>query len=103
MDGIHSPASEPSAVTGQRNHAVADRPSERAASLRRPETSPTPPARLEGQRRVVTDIDEAAGRVVGVFIDKKTGEVVDQVPSEAMLRLLAKTRAMLGSLFDETV
>ncbi len=103
MDGIHSLALEPTAVTGQRTHSVADRPSATPSSPRSEEKPPPARPSLEGQRRLVTDIDQAADRVVGVFVDEKTGEVVDQVPSEAMLRLLAKTRAMLGSLFDEKV
>lgn len=54
-----------------------------------------------GDRRMRTDIDGETGRVIGVLLDKRTGEVINQIPSEAMLRLLAKTRAMLGALFDE--
>ncbi len=101
MDGMYSPISDPPAVTGERTYSVADPPSATVSPSHSEQKSTTPSP--GNQRRVVTDVDQTTGRVVGVFIDKKTGEVVDQIPSEAMLRLLAKTRAMLGSLFDEKV
>lgn len=47
------------------------------------------------------DVDRNTGRVVGRVVDTKTGEVVSQIPSKEMLRLLARTREMLGHLFDE--
>lgn len=51
---------------------------------------------------VELDIDNGSRRVVGRFVDNESGDTVRQVPTEEMLRLLAKTREMIGTLFDET-
>ncbi len=53
--------------------------------------------------RVQVDIDKPSGRVIGRVIDKQTGELIRQVPPKELLRLLAKTREMLGALFDKKV
>ena len=37
----------------------------------------------------------------GQVIDKETGEVIDQFPPEDLLKLAAKTRALLGTLADQ--
>jgi hypothetical protein len=64
------------------------------------ETAPTV-RRIPLPARVELDIDRGSGRVVGRFIDSQTGEVVRQVPPKELLRLLAKTRELIGALFDE--
>jgi flagellar protein FlaG len=63
-------------------------------------TAPTM-RRMPLPAHVELDIDRGSGRVVGRFIDNQTGDIVRQVPTEEMLRLLAKTRELIGTLFDE--
>lgn len=45
-------------------------------------------------------IDRQTGRVVGRIVDRKTGELLWQVPTEEMLRLIAATKKFLGPLFS---
>lgn len=53
------------------------------------------------QRELRLDIDRSSGRVVGTILDKNSGDVVAQIPSEEILALLEKTREMLGPLVDQ--
>jgi uncharacterized FlaG/YvyC family protein len=98
--------------------AVPDRTTKRPPpqALPRPATPPTPqtPAstssdELEARRlksllsnpemRVSTHYDEASGYLVMQVQSRATGEVVDQIPTEALLRLSASLRE---SLVDQT-
>lgn len=45
-------------------------------------------------------LDEKTGRVVGKVIDRESGELLWQVPSDEMLRLIAATEELLGPLFS---
>ena len=47
--------------------------------------------------------DETTKRVVGRIYDENTGEDIREMPPEELRRLYAKTREMLGPLFDEKV
>lgn len=49
------------------------------------------------------DVDDKTGRVVGRIIDKDSGQVIHQIPSDEMLQLIAATKEMLGPLLDKTV
>jgi hypothetical protein len=50
--------------------------------------------------KLALDIDPETGLVVGQILDQSTGEVVRQIPSEEMLRLIAATKEFLGNLVD---
>ncbi len=52
--------------------------------------------------RLELDIDGATGRVVGKFIDRETGDVIRQVPSEEMMKLLARARELVASILNDT-
>jgi flagellar protein FlaG len=56
-----------------------------------------------GGTTVTLAVDNDTGRVIGRVIDKSTGQVLRQIPSEEMLRLIAATKEMLGPMVDETV
>lgn len=45
-------------------------------------------------------VDDETGRVIGRIIDRQTGKLLWQVPSEDMLRLIAATEKMLGPLYS---
>jgi len=45
-------------------------------------------------------LDEETGRVVGQVIDRNSGELLWQVPSHDMLRLIAATEKMLGPIYS---
>jgi len=66
-------------------------------------TAPKPaePVRLTGTR-IELDVDKITRRFIGRLVDSDTGAVVKQIPSEAMIRLLEKTREMIGALLDKT-
>ena len=49
------------------------------------------------------DIDRASGEVVGRLVNKKTGAVISQMPSEAALRLAAAYKQDLGPIFRRKV
>ncbi len=53
--------------------------------------------------RIALNVDNASGRAYAKVIDKTTGEVIEQMPREVTLRLLAMTREMLGAVYDESV
>jgi flagellar protein FlaG len=53
--------------------------------------------------RLELDIDEATDRVIGRIVDTVTGDVIQQVPREEVVRLIARARELIGRLFDETV
>lgn len=51
--------------------------------------------------RVELGIDQASGRVYGRIVDPDTGDVVDQLPPDNMLKLIARTREILGPIVDK--
>jgi hypothetical protein len=53
--------------------------------------------------RMELDIDKPTGRFIGRIVESETGAVVAQVPSEEIIRLLEKTRELVGKLLDKTV
>ncbi|MGE0744964.1 MAG: flagellar protein FlaG [Rhodospirillales bacterium] len=50
--------------------------------------------------KLALDIDHNTGLVIGQIIDQDSGEVVRQIPTEDMLRLIAATKEFLGNLVD---
>lgn len=95
-------------TTGFGAAAAAKSPASAAAPARRDGAAEPKSAAAAGTAavdnvRLALHVDEASGRVVGQVIDQETGDVMRQVPEEEMLRLLAKTREMIGALFNETV
>jgi len=51
--------------------------------------------------RTELDVDKPTGRFVGRLVNADTGAVVAQIPSEAILRLLEKTREMIRQILDK--
>lgn len=45
-------------------------------------------------------VDEATGRVIGQVVDRNSGELLWQVPSDDMLRLIAATKKFLGPIYS---
>ncbi len=93
------PASEPARVTpvapvaakrGQSN----DEPRQPSNSARQPA-----PARTEMQ----IERDELTGRIVFKSINRETGEIVRQIPSDELLKLAGHFRKQLGLLVDDRV
>ena len=70
----------------------------------RPETTQAavePASELSARKRAGTRlrIDEATERIVAQIIGPEN-EVIRQIPPEEQLRIIAKTRSLLGLLFD---
>jgi flagellar protein FlaG len=57
-----------------------------------------PPSIQPGQLQL--DIDQSTGRVVGRIIDKESGVMIKQIPSEEALRLIAASQKLLGAFID---
>ncbi len=53
--------------------------------------------------RVQLDVDSSTGRVIGRVVDKQSGEVMRQLPSPEMLKLIAKAKELFGDLVNEKV
>ena len=47
-------------------------------------------------------VHEGTGRTVIHILDKETGEVIREIPSEKLLEMAAKIEEMSGLLFDKT-
>jgi uncharacterized FlaG/YvyC family protein len=50
--------------------------------------------------RVQLNVDKETGLVIGTVIDRGTGKVLRQIPSEDMVRFIRATREELGPLYD---
>jgi len=48
-------------------------------------------------------VDDTTGQVIGRIVDLESGDVVKQIPSDEMLRLIARTKELFGRLVNETV
>lgn len=46
-------------------------------------------------------VDKDTGRTVVKVVDRKTGEIVRQIPSEEMVRLSQRIAQLMGVLFDD--
>jgi len=49
---------------------------------------------------VALSVDDETGIVIGTVIDRNTGKVLRQIPSEEMVHLIRATREALGPLVD---
>jgi flagellar protein FlaG len=57
-------------------------------------------AALPVSSRVELSVDKEAGIVIGRVINRETGEVIREIPSEEMVQLIKATKAALGPLVD---
>jgi len=53
--------------------------------------------------RLQLDIDRGSGQVIGRIVDKKTGALIAQVPSQEALRLAAAFKQDVGRIFYRKV
>jgi flagellar protein FlaG len=53
--------------------------------------------------RVELTVNKEAGIVVGRVINRETGEVIREIPSEEMVRLIEATKRALGPIVDMSV
>jgi flagellar protein FlaG len=51
--------------------------------------------------KVTFDVDDATGRHVVRVLNKETGDVIRQLPPEALLNLVARMRQLSGLIFNE--
>lgn len=58
---------------------------------------------MASQVKLALDIDTNTGDVVGRIVDRSTGEVVEQLPPEKTLRMIAALREMVGAVVDRTL
>jgi flagellar protein FlaG len=57
-------------------------------------------AQLPADTRIALSVDDETGLVIGTVIDRGTGKVLRQIPSEEMVRLARATREELGPLVN---
>ncbi|MCK4577870.1 MAG: flagellar protein FlaG [Candidatus Marinimicrobia bacterium] len=53
--------------------------------------------------KVTFDVDDETGRHVVRVLNKETGDVIRQLPPEALLNLMAKMKKLTGLIFNEEV
>lgn len=53
--------------------------------------------------KVSFDVDEETGRSVVRVLNKETGEVIRQIPTEELLTLVARMRQLSGLIFNKRV
>jgi hypothetical protein len=73
---------------------IADAPAMQTVSFELPDLMPG---------HLQLDIDRASGRVVGRIVNKKTGALISQVPSEEALRLAAAFKQDIRRIFQRKV
>jgi flagellar protein FlaG len=58
---------------------------------------------VEGLRNVDLNfsVHEASGQIMVSVVDKETGDVIREIPSEALLDLAAKLQEVAGLIFDK--
>lgn len=83
-----------SAAAGSMPAPAADVPAVQAAPFEFPDPMPG---------HLQLDIDRASGRVVGRIVDKKTGALISQVPTEEALRLAAAFKQDIRRIFRHKV
>jgi len=54
-------------------------------------------------RRLDFHVNEETNQVIVRIVDSDSGEVIKQVPPDALLRLHARIQEAVGLLFDETI
>jgi flagellar protein FlaG len=65
-----------------------------------PAKSPGQPARQPADLRLIIEEDEATGAIVYKTLDRRTGEVVQQLPREEVLRLKDEPAYTPGDIVD---
>ena len=53
--------------------------------------------------KISFDVDEETGRTVIRVVDKETGEIIRQVPTEELLTLVARMEQLSGLIFNQEV
>lgn len=66
-----------------------------------PDIEIAPPARLPAVMELELDIDDNTRTVIGRIVNPETGEIVKQIPSEEMVRLMARNAELLGALLNK--
>jgi flagellar protein FlaG len=60
-------------------------------------------SRLTANTHLQLSVDDSTGQVIGRIVDLESGDVVKQIPSDEMLKLIARTKELFGRLVNETV
>lgn len=66
-----------------------------------PVTAPVPVVQKPADTRSELDVNQTVERVISRVVDD-SGSVVDQVPSESELRLLERSRQIVGAILSKT-
>ena len=88
-------AAKPSSTSGRQADTVEIPPTAQGAGAAVGAQLPDP---LPGELKL--DIDRATGRVVGRIVDKKSGRLITQIPSEEALKLAAAMRRSFTPLYS---
>ncbi|HEY4135465.1 MAG TPA: flagellar protein FlaG [Alphaproteobacteria bacterium] len=72
-----------------------------AARIEIPDIEIAPARPLPAAMELQLDVDQATRTVIGRIVDKQTGEVVKQIPSEEMVHLMARNAELLGALLNK--
>jgi hypothetical protein len=66
-----------------------------------PVTAPVPVVQKAADTRSELDVDQTVERVISRVVDDG-GSVVDQIPSESELRMLERSRQIVGAIISKT-
>ncbi len=98
-----TPATQPTNVTTARP-AAAPQPAASAARTTANPAATTKPVTVDMPEisggKLHLSVDHETGRVVGRVVDRDSGKLLWQVPSDDMLRLIAATKEFLGPLYS---
>jgi flagellar protein FlaG len=84
-------------VEAQRNAVAAAEHASRMRPTVHHEVTVSLPEITDGKLQLAIDRD--TGRVIGKIVDKQSGELLRQIPTEEILRLIAATEEELGPLY----
>lgn len=104
--GPPRPAPDLPARTVTPTRPVTDQPAPQAAAQPANSVSPATIRRITVDLPAIEagklqlSVDDETGRVVGRVIDRQTGELLWQMPSDDTLRMIAATDELLGPLYS---
>jgi len=81
----------------QRNAAAAVEHVSRVTPTATHEVTVSAPEITDGKLQLAIDRD--TGRVIGKIVDKESGELLRQIPTDEILRLIAATEEELGPIY----
>lgn len=91
------------AIAAAKSVAAREVPAVKEQALQNAVAEQVPELKTVTGAKLQLDIDQDSGRVIGRIVDRASGTLIRQIPSDEMLRLIAQTKEMLGAFYDSSV